>query len=122
MEILYLIYAWPLWSMCEYEGQPSLKKPCHETLLILSPFLLSFAGTFSTLDFLFFVDCDITWGDGIYSAYFTQLGTNPGFFSVSLQISDNNGQAVVPVHTNISRGHYGKHEKINNSTRIISVD
>ncbi|XP_021963561.1 calcium-activated chloride channel regulator 1 [Folsomia candida] len=53
-------------------------------------------------------DPDLTWGDGIYSAYFTQLGPIPGFFSVSIQISDNNGQAVVPVHTNISRGNYDK--------------
>lgn len=52
-------------------------------------------------------DPDITWGDGIYSAYFTQLGPVPGVFGVSLQINDNNGQAVVPVHTNITRGSYG---------------
>ncbi|CAL8101953.1 unnamed protein product [Orchesella dallaii] len=53
-------------------------------------------------------DPDITWGDGIYSAYFTQLGPNPGLFTVSLQIDDNNGQAVVPVHTNITRKSYDK--------------
>lgn len=56
----------------------------------------------------FCLDPDITWGDGIYSAYFTQLGPNPGLFTVSLQIDDNNGQAVVPVHTNITRKSYGE--------------
>lgn len=59
-------------------------------------------------------DPDITWGDGVYSAYFTQLGSLPGVFSVSLEINDNSGQAVVPVHTNITRGTYGK-----NSNKII---
>lgn len=53
-------------------------------------------------------DPDITWGDGIYSAYFTQLGPNPGLFTVSVQVDDNNGQAVVPVHTNITRKSYDK--------------
>ncbi|CAG7821132.1 unnamed protein product, partial [Allacma fusca] len=47
---------------------------------------------------------DITWGDGIYTAYFTQLGPNSGFFSLTVHIDDNQGQAVVPVHTNITRG------------------
>lgn len=53
-------------------------------------------------------DPDITWGDGIYSAYFTQLGPLPGVFGVNIEVNDNNGQAVVPVHTNITRGSYGK--------------
>jgi len=53
------------------------------------------------------IDPDITWGDGIYSAYFTQLGSNPGFFTVSAYVDDNRGQAVVPIHTNITRGHLG---------------
>lgn len=53
-------------------------------------------------------DPDITWGDGVYSAYFTQLGPLPGVFGVSLNVNDNSGQAVVPVHTNITRGSYGK--------------
>lgn len=63
-------------------------------------------------------DNDITWGDGIYSAYYTQLGPNPGIFSVSIQITDNNGQAVVPVHTNITRGYYGT-EYLEWNTRTI---
>jgi len=53
-------------------------------------------------------DPDITWGDGIYSAYFTQLGPVPGVFGVNVQVNDNHGQAVVPVHTNITRGIYGR--------------
>jgi len=64
-------------------------------------------------------DPDITWGDGIYSAYFTQLGSNPGFYSVSIHIDDNKGQAVVPVHTNISRGFYGKNELLSLIALII---
>lgn len=57
---------------------------------------------------LIFIDPDITAGDGIYSAYFTQLGSNPGFFTVSGHADDNRSQAVVPIHTNITRGHIGK--------------
>jgi len=60
----------------------------------------------------FLSDPDITWGDGIYSAYFTQLGPNPGYFSVHVHIDDNNGQAVVPVHTNVTRGSYGTFLKL----------
>ncbi|CAL8087785.1 unnamed protein product [Orchesella dallaii] len=66
-------------------------------------------------------DPDITWGDGIYSAYFTQLGPVAGIFGVNIQVNDNHGQAVVPVHTNITRGSYDKPTCCGSSVPHIST-
>lgn len=38
---------------------------------------------------------DITPGDGIYSAYFTQLSSQPGFYSISVRAWDGAGRATV---------------------------
>ena len=39
---------------------------------------------------------DITRGDGIYSAYFTQFISEPGFYSVVVSASNKNGEARLP--------------------------
>ena len=39
---------------------------------------------------------DITAGDGIYSAYFTQFSSEPGFYSVLVTASNSEGQASLP--------------------------
>ena len=39
---------------------------------------------------------DITSGDGIYSAYIPRFAMIPGFYSVRLTVTDNNGQASIP--------------------------
>lgn len=39
---------------------------------------------------------DITSGDGIYSTYVPKYAVKPGYYSVRLTVSDNNGQAMVP--------------------------
>jgi len=39
---------------------------------------------------------DITSGDGIYSTYVPEYAMKPGYYSVRLTVSDNNGQAMVP--------------------------
>ena len=39
---------------------------------------------------------DITAGDGIYSAYFTQFSSEPGFYSVVVTASNKQGQASLP--------------------------
>ena len=39
---------------------------------------------------------DITSGDGIYSAYFTQFSSEPGFYSVVMTASNSEGQASLP--------------------------
>ena len=39
---------------------------------------------------------DITSGDGIYSAYVPRYSVKPGFYSVRLSVSDNNGEAMMP--------------------------
>ena len=39
---------------------------------------------------------DITAGDGVYSAYFTQFSSEPGFYSVAVVASNQQGQASLP--------------------------
>ena len=39
---------------------------------------------------------DITAGDGVYSAYFTQFSSEPGFYSVVMTASNSEGQASLP--------------------------
>ena len=41
-------------------------------------------------------DPDITSGDGIYSAYFSDYSTVPGFYSIQVTADDNKGQAKTP--------------------------
>ena len=46
---------------------------------------------------------DITAGDGIYSAYFTQFSSEPGFYSVHISASNKQGQASLPRLTESER-------------------
>ena len=39
---------------------------------------------------------DITRHDGIYSAYFTDISSTPGYYSVTIEANSNNGQSKVP--------------------------
>ena len=39
---------------------------------------------------------DLTAADGIYSAYFTQFSSEPGFYSVLVTATDNQGRAALP--------------------------
>ena len=41
-------------------------------------------------------DPDITSGDGIYSAYFSDYSSVPGFYSIQVTADDNKGQAKTP--------------------------
>ncbi|KAI9559912.1 hypothetical protein GHT06_013919 [Daphnia sinensis] len=42
-------------------------------------------------------DPDITRADGIYSAYFTNAVNQPGHYAVTIQVTDNNRKASIPV-------------------------
>lgn len=42
-------------------------------------------------------DPDITRADGIYSAYFTKAVNQPGHYAVTIQVTDNNRRASIPV-------------------------
>ncbi|XP_057365411.1 calcium-activated chloride channel regulator 1-like [Daphnia carinata] len=42
-------------------------------------------------------DPDITRADGIYSAYFTNAINQPGHYAVTIQVTDNNRKASIPV-------------------------
>ena len=48
---------------------------------------------------------DITNGDGIYSAYFTQFTSEPGFYSVVVTARNKEGQASLPRLTNFEKDH-----------------
>lgn len=48
---------------------------------------------------------DITTGDGIYSAYFTQFTSEPGFYSVVVTARNKEGQASLPRLTDSEREH-----------------
>ena len=39
---------------------------------------------------------DITANDGLYSAYLPRYAVRPGFYSLRLTTTDNNGKAQVP--------------------------
>jgi hypothetical protein len=43
-------------------------------------------------------DPDVTSGDGIYSAYFSEYTSVPGFYSVQVTADDNKGQARLKSH------------------------
>ena len=45
---------------------------------------------------------DITGGDGIYSAYFTQFTSQPGFYSVVVTVRNKNGSARLPRLNNMN--------------------
>jgi hypothetical protein len=62
-------------------------------------------------------DPDMTSGDGIYSAYFSEYSTVPGYYSIQVIADDNKGTAKTPkVLSSVSKKYSNSAGKFSSSS------